>query len=224
MFEIVKIQKIISKIDIILLITSYFFQLNALVVNQTKSKTGKVHKAKNNIINAQDTKLCELIAKSCIVWVNPQGKKKVKIQIKKAYFESVIQWIFLDNHFGKCSQIFDKFGTIQRPWSPKYIINHHTNNENKIFNQNDILKIVQIIPKIPHKIINHKILQNWKDNWVLKIFLNQSFESIDLEKPIIIPQVTAKQLESEAITQTRKACKKFIFSLFGKNLFKSNLE
>ena len=57
-----------------------------LVPSPTQNNTGKVPKANAPVIVAHSTKLPDWSAKSCILWVNPQGSKKVKAHTNRAYF------------------------------------------------------------------------------------------------------------------------------------------
>ena len=67
------------------------------------------------------------------------------------------------------------------------------------------LKTSQMYHNNQPKRKNHKILQNWNHNCTFICHFNQWDESIYLENHIIIHQVIARQVDSDAIIPTKKA-------------------
>jgi len=193
-------QKNTIKTQIIFLKNEKSFPWIKELENQIHHKTGKVQSAKAQVIKAQDKKPPELIAVNWTACVNQQGKKKVKIQIKKTilfhFFHSKLIIIF-DKNFGKWNHKFEIFGRnfkIQNQIINKTSQTKIVKNE---LNQRETVSHFHIHHKIQPRIKNHKILQMWKIIW----------EEIFFHKLIIIQPVNAKQVDRDAIIQSKNETK-----------------
>ena len=164
------------------------------VPNHTQNKTGNVPNANAHIINAHCNGLLDCKAYSCMLWVKPQGRRKVNAHTIPAYLGFLRLKIVWLSQLGRWNHRLVIFGTIPSNCKPRYNKTAPTSTLKIALNRTDPQNCDQTNPSRAHHTTNDIILPIWN----LICVQNALVVCTDSLYQIIMPPVTARQVDIDA--------------------------